>query len=309
MSILSRYNPPQKLKIRYSPHGRQKLKVVTLALTESNMLTCLPSGTSVWVVRQAGHTGITADVTAQCGLTQLAYCTYIACRSEHLRMAPCTYGPSMVVLLSTADVLGNQSEITTCQNCNAHAKLQPLSILTEWTLSMFKPLGYLAGLLAVLLLGIGINTVHHASKAPESNVSALSAIAPTSPMDMPACEQEDGAGVALCWWDAQAKGNGKGTSIISGDCAADYVGGYEASVLCVKLHAMKARTITNADGSTNTIPNGSQLVAECNDIANRAEGDSEMQIELDNEGWTMKAGHRPNALRLGCKNRLKNGRQ
>lgn len=88
-------------------------------------------------------------------------------------------------------------------------------------------------------------------------------LAPTSTPALPACITEDGAGQALCWWDAQQQGNGMGNSVVSGDCAPSIVGSEAVSALCVNLHARETREITNADGSINTIPNGVDLVGEC----------------------------------------------
>lgn len=105
---------------------------------------------------------------------------------------------------------------------------------------------------------------------------------PTVSPTLPACVEEDGSGQALCYWDAQVQGNGLGTSVVSGDCAPDVVGGDKVSALCVKAYARKSHTITNDDGSMNTIPNGADLVREC------GEYNSEMTYseKLEN-GWTM----------------------
>lgn len=49
-----------------------------------------------------------------------------------------------------------------------------------------------------------------------------------------ACATEDGAGMALCWWDAHTRGNGRGTSVVSGDCAEDIT----RIGWCVKVYRM-----------------------------------------------------------------------
>lgn len=43
---------------------------------------------------------------------------------------------------------------------------------------------------------------------------------------LPVCAEEDGFGAELCLWDG----------VISGDCAPEYVGGFEVSNKCVYLH-------------------------------------------------------------------------
>jgi hypothetical protein len=89
--------------------------------------------------------------------------------------------------------------------------------------------------------------------------------APTTEVPLPSCVTEDGAGQALCMWDAQSQGNGQGTSIISGDCAPAYVGSQQASDVCVRLHSLPSTHTVNEDGSEVTMPNGADLVAECNE--------------------------------------------
>lgn len=112
-------------------------------------------------------------------------------------------------------------------------------------------------LMALILAPILAYTHSPAESAPTA------IILPTATPTYPACITEDGAGQALCWWDAQRQGNGEGTSVLSGDCAPSVMG--EASHVCVNLHARDSITITNEDGSMNTIPNGADLVAECTD--------------------------------------------
>jgi hypothetical protein len=95
---------------------------------------------------------------------------------------------------------------------------------------------------------------------------------------LPSCPDEEGAGMALCWWDAQAQGNGKGTSVVSGDCAPSIMGD-EASKACVILHSRESKIITNESGSTSTIPNGADLVGEC------IQEQSEIAIAECIKGW------------------------
>jgi hypothetical protein len=148
---------------------------------------------------------------------------------------------------------------------------------------MSKPLGWFAAFLAMLALGLGIDAVYDASKAPESNVAALSSLTPTMPYPM--CEEEDGAGVALCMFDGT--GNGVGEWIISGDCALDITGSAQVQAMCRALHNQDAYTITNDDGSMRSEPNGSFLVQECNDIENQADNDSDAREVLNAEGWNL----------------------
>lgn len=85
---------------------------------------------------------------------------------------------------------------------------------------------------------------------------------------LPACEYEDGSGQALCYWDAQTSGNGEGTSLISGDCAPDYIGGQANSDLCVALF--------------NKGQEGIDWVGECVGTENTI-SDSDRK----NEGWNI----------------------
>lgn len=102
---------------------------------------------------------------------------------------------------------------------------------------------------------------------------------------LPTCETEDGAGMALCWWDAQTMGNGMGTSVVSGDCAPDYVGGMDISALCVKLHHQSAQTYVYDDG-VRTIT-GADEVASCIEIHEEAIGDERLADELKAQGWDL----------------------
>ena len=96
--------------------------------------------------------------------------------------------------------------------------------------------------------------------------------ATTNPAGYPACVTEDGAGQALCWWDAQRQGNTYGDSVVSGDCAYE---GDATKSLCVDLHSHPSYTVDNEDGSSHTVPNGSDLVAECQE-----------ELQNNNDNWT-----------------------
>lgn len=92
-------------------------------------------------------------------------------------------------------------------------------------------------------------------------------IAPSPTHTMPACETEDGAGMALCYWDAQGNGNGKGNSIISGDCAAEWIGGMAAQNECVMLYTMGQDAI--------------DFVGECIEINNTISNSDRIKL-----GWS-----------------------
>lgn len=83
---------------------------------------------------------------------------------------------------------------------------------------------------------------------------------------LPECESEDGTGMALCEWDAATMGNGKGTSLISGDCAPSIVGGWLTASRCVLLYSK---------------PGGKDAAMECMGAYN--ENSDEALIEM---GWT-----------------------
>lgn len=117
-------------------------------------------------------------------------------------------------------------------------------------------------LLSILALSIGAAVTLSLPSTPQSYVHVPTEPSPTSPMGMPTCDTEDGAGMALCWWDAQAQGNGQGNSVVSGDCAPSIMG-ESASALCVTLYDRPSAEVSNSDGSFNTIPNGADLVGEC----------------------------------------------
>lgn len=94
-------------------------------------------------------------------------------------------------------------------------------------------------------------------------VTRVQTPAPVAP-SLPACITEDGAGMALCTWDAASQGNGKGRSVISGDCAPDIMG-EAASAACVALHKAPSHTVTDVNGFESSWPTGADLVAECMD--------------------------------------------
>ena len=104
-----------------------------------------------------------------------------------------------------------------------------------------------------LALSIPTSTTERFTNAPTQH-------APT--VTLPMCDTEDGAGMALCWWDAQRQGNGQGTSVVSGDCAPSIMDEV-TSQWCVLLHERPSLVMHNEDGSSNTIPNGADLIAEC----------------------------------------------
>ena len=112
----------------------------------------------------------------------------------------------------------------------------------------------------------------HAMPA-ESPVDAPVAVAPSATPALPPSASEDGAGMALCWWDATlvipGRSNGKGTSMVSGDCALDITKDERTQSKCINLH--------------HNGQEGIDSVAECNDIENRiTEG-----MDKREEGWTL----------------------
>lgn len=145
-------------------------------------------------------------------------------------------------------------------------------------------------LLALLLLP----TLAYTHTPSESHASVVTLPTPTVPTNtddsprteahsLPTCTTEDGAGMALCWWDAREQGNGQGTSVVSGDCAPSIMGDQATSDLCVNLHSRDSETVTNTDGSSHTVPNGPDLIAECLDI------DSLMSnADKASEGWSIR---------------------
>lgn len=137
-------------------------------------------------------------------------------------------------------------------------------------------LGIAAFLTGLVFLAMGV------ASTPERHAPALSTSAPSPTNTLPACAVEDGSGQALCMWDAQEQGNGRGTSVVSGDCAPSVMG--EDSALCVQVHARDSVVVGNGDGSSHIIPNGADIVGECATIAQQREA---MHI-LDSDGWTMR---------------------
>jgi hypothetical protein len=134
----------------------------------------------------------------------------------------------------------------------------------------------LIALLSCLTMATLVLVSYSLTRPAESHATAPVLSTPTSANPYPACITEDGAGQALCMWDAQHSGNGMGISVVSGDCA--YEDGYMVNV-CVTLHSQDSYEVMNEDGSSNTVPNGADLVAECQDElqANKSEwNDSEL---------------------------------
>jgi hypothetical protein len=108
-------------------------------------------------------------------------------------------------------------------------------------------------------------------QAPSRHVRVPSDSTPSTAPSYPVCATEEGAGQALCTWDGSAQGNGQGESILSGDCAYNEE---RTRTLCINLYARDSREAINSDGSINSIPNGADLVREC-------------QMELqDRNNWT-----------------------
>lgn len=118
-------------------------------------------------------------------------------------------------------------------------------------------------ILPLALLAFILTPILAYTHAPaESHATVVLLPTPSATPTYPACVTEDGAGQAVCWWDAQRQGNGLGESVLSGDCAYE---DERTRTLCINLHAQDSEIITNEDGSMNTIPNGVDLVGECQD--------------------------------------------
>ena len=113
----------------------------------------------------------------------------------------------------------------------------------------------------------------------------LAAPSATTP-SYPPCVTEDGAGQALCMWDAHTMGNGEGSSVLSGDCAPAYVGGYDVSAVCVALYAQPSSE-HEYQGATITVPNGADLVGECLSIETSGRLNADVRNELNSEGWSL----------------------
>ena len=131
-----------------------------------------------------------------------------------------------------------------------------------------------------LMVGIMLAATLPSEPASTAPVSP----APSATPSLPPCPvgDETGAGMALCWWDAQAMGNGMGTSVESGDCALSVVGTPDVQAMCIKVHAMHSVSSEQSDGTVTTMPNGAALVQECTDI-DQAMTDK----ERINEGWSL----------------------
>lgn len=127
-------------------------------------------------------------------------------------------------------------------------------------------------------------TVVTLSKGADSHANGTTYATPTPASTLPSCVTEDGAGMALCWWDAQTQGNGKGTSVVSGDCAD--MG--EDTSLCVNVYARDSNEVDNKDGSYHTVPNGADIVGECMSIMQKGRMDKEAKAILNSEGWTIR---------------------
>lgn len=126
----------------------------------------------------------------------------------------------------------------------------------------------MAALTALVAIVLMAWIAPHARIEPVQTISTAPAMASPTPtmgteQSLPLCETEDGAGMALCWWDADTMGNGEGTSVVSGDCAIDYTGSVIASALCRELHEQASYTYASGE-DTITVPNGIDLVGECN---------------------------------------------
>lgn len=94
----------------------------------------------------------------------------------------------------------------------------------------------------MVLLGCGIGAGLKSADSGHSYGQPVTAITADG---LPACVTEDGAGMALCYWDADSRGNHLGTSVVSGDCAPDVMGG--RSALCVRLYNVPdAETLNRA---------------------------------------------------------------
>jgi hypothetical protein len=113
--------------------------------------------------------------------------------------------------------------------------------------------------LALLILITGFTLVW---LIPTGTGKGQTIITPT--VTLPACQEEDGSGHALCMWDADVQGNGMGTDAVSGECAVGSNGiptGY-TSALCVKLWERNAHTM-QYQGATIEIADGPVLVEQC----------------------------------------------
>lgn len=115
-------------------------------------------------------------------------------------------------------------------------------------------------LIACLILG-GIIVLAHTT-ASESDPNKITYTHPSPTPTMPACVTEDGSGQALCWWDAQRRGNGLGTSVVSGDCAlVPDADGLRA--LCIGMHNTQSGADRVQECNNELEELNSELLAEC----------------------------------------------
>ena len=115
-------------------------------------------------------------------------------------------------------------------------------------------------LAAVLALGLYVG-----NKPAESHAEPTTPASPTVTLPMCPSNDETGAGMALCMWDAGSMGNGEGTSMVSGDCA---LVGNALMELCIELHDTQ---------------DGADSVMECNDIQNEIDNG----IAKREPGWDL----------------------
>jgi len=116
----------------------------------------------------------------------------------------------------------------------------------------------IARIIALLLTLLVAGTVATACSTPESAVQTMVSVTPTATPSLPVCVVEDGAGQALCMWDAHRAGNGMGTDVVSGDCALTLTHDDMTQGMCLNVHH---------DGV-----DGPDAVRECNDIYEQAKG-------------------------------------
>lgn len=122
---------------------------------------------------------------------------------------------------------------------------------------------------------------------PTAPVTSISRTATTP--SLPVCTYEDGSGQALCYWDAQAQGNGQGTDVVSGECAIGSTGidNEDISALCARVWDIAAYTNeVSDDGATDTW-NGPDMVRECTSIEFEAMQDADIRESLNDDEWNM----------------------
>lgn len=124
---------------------------------------------------------------------------------------------------------------------------------------MSKVSNWIAVVASVVLLSIPLSSKAEASPVkPEAS--------------LPACVVEDGNGVPLCVWNG----------VISGDCAPDYVGGFDVMELCLELYRQPASE-HEYQGATVSLPKGSELAQECAEEYNVMDGE-----EMRESGFSLK---------------------